>query len=78
MDKEVGIWAKLKHPHILRFLGCCSFADPPFIVCDYMENGNINDHLRREPEANRCRLVSNCGKYVREDMLIITVPVLAL
>ncbi|EKM57815.1 uncharacterized protein PHACADRAFT_116167 [Phanerochaete carnosa HHB-10118-sp] len=57
MDAEVKIWMKLRHPHILPFYGCCSFADPPFMICEYKENGNINEYLRRKPEADRRKLL---------------------
>ncbi|GJE85576.1 kinase-like domain-containing protein [Phanerochaete sordida] len=57
MDSEVEIWMKLRHPNILRFYGCCSFADPPFMVCEYQENGNINEYLRSKPDADRRKLL---------------------
>ena len=57
MDREINVWKDLRHPNILAFYGACSFASPPFMVCEYKANGSVVEYLRRFPDENRCQLV---------------------
>lgn len=47
----------LSHPHILQFVGACPIADPPFMVSELKENGDVLDYLRRNPDACRHKIV---------------------
>ncbi|EKM59924.1 uncharacterized protein PHACADRAFT_57584, partial [Phanerochaete carnosa HHB-10118-sp] len=38
--REVDVWKRLRHPHILEFFGACSIADPPFMFCAYKQHGD--------------------------------------
>ncbi|KAG8888793.1 hypothetical protein FRB98_006805 [Tulasnella sp. 332] len=55
--REIRIWSRLHHPHILPFLGASIAADPPFIVSLYMPNGDVKTYLLKHPNTNRVQLV---------------------
>ncbi|GJE97456.1 kinase-like protein [Phanerochaete sordida] len=57
LEREVDVWKRLRHPHILQFFGACSIADPPFMVCAYKQNGDAVDYLLRFPRTNRVQLL---------------------
>ena len=44
--KEVSIMAELKHENVVRLLGVCQ-DKPMIMVCEYMENGDLNQFLRQ-------------------------------
>ncbi|KAI0252260.1 kinase-like domain-containing protein [Lactifluus subvellereus] len=54
---EVKVWERLRHPHILQFLGAGVDEEPPFLVMELMINGNALDFLNVKPIANRVTLV---------------------
>ena len=45
-EKETRIMSHLNHENIVRLLGVCSIGDA-FIVMEYMENGDLNQYLRK-------------------------------
>ena len=45
-EKETRIMSHLNHENIVRLLGVCSVGDA-FIVMEYMENGDLNQYLRK-------------------------------
>ncbi|KAG8904779.1 hypothetical protein FRB99_001211 [Tulasnella sp. 403] len=53
--KEIEVWNKLRHDHVLPFYGASITAVPPFIVSRFMANGNIVTYLRKNPNANRVK-----------------------
>ncbi|KAG9006208.1 hypothetical protein FRB94_000903 [Tulasnella sp. JGI-2019a] len=55
--KEIKVWNRLHHPHVLPFLGASIAAVPPFIVSQYMPNGDIRQYLSKNPNANRVQLI---------------------
>ncbi|KAG8865764.1 hypothetical protein FRB97_004442 [Tulasnella sp. 331] len=55
--KEIKVWSRLQHPHILPFLGASIAASPPFIVSQYMPHGDLKQYLSRKPNTNRVQLV---------------------
>ncbi|KAG9031995.1 hypothetical protein FRB95_002017 [Tulasnella sp. JGI-2019a] len=55
--KEIKVWNRLHHPHVLPFLGASIAASPPFIVSQYMPNGDVRRYLAKNPNANRVQLV---------------------
>ena len=56
--KEVLLWKRLNHPNVLPFYGA-SMSDNRFcMVSPWMDSGNIIGYSRKNPEANRLRLVS--------------------
>jgi hypothetical protein len=74
LEKEIDVWRRLRHPHILQFHGACSVADvgnhhlfytalvtrfqPPFAVCALKANGDALAYLAKYPMADRHKLVS--------------------
>ncbi|PPR08181.1 hypothetical protein CVT24_001531 [Panaeolus cyanescens] len=53
--REVGIWSKLHHPHILQFLGANILDNTPFIVMPLIENGNIRTYIQKHPNCDRLK-----------------------
>ena len=48
-DRDVHFMSLLRHPNVLRLLGVC-YQDPAFIMMEYMEEGDLNQFLRRYSE----------------------------
>ena len=48
-DQDVHFMSLLRHPNVLRLLGVC-YQDPAFIMMEYMEEGDLNQFLRRYSE----------------------------
>ena len=55
--KEVILWKQLLHPNILPLLGVSTTLFPFCMVSPWMKNGNVTEHVRSNPEANRMELV---------------------
>ncbi|KAI9190610.1 kinase-like domain-containing protein, partial [Polychytrium aggregatum] len=47
--REIGIWHRLSHPHILPLLGACDTATKPFMVSPFMPNGTLRNHFATAP-----------------------------
>ena len=45
-DKEVSFMSRLNHPNVIRLLGVCSEGATPFIMMEYMTNGDLNQYLQ--------------------------------
>ncbi|KIP10766.1 hypothetical protein PHLGIDRAFT_64906, partial [Phlebiopsis gigantea 11061_1 CR5-6] len=61
------------HPNILQFIGVCSTADPPFMVCAYKKNGNALDYLRKKPTVSRHKLLYEASQglvYLHDKKII--------
>ena len=48
-NRESKFMSSLRHPNVLRFLGVC-YDDPPFIMMEYMEEGDLNLFLQKYSE----------------------------
>ena len=46
-EKEIKYMARLHHPNVVHLLGVC-MVGTPFIMMEYMENGDLNDFLQRQ------------------------------
>ena len=44
-EKEYRFMSRLNHPNVVRLLGIC-VTDTPFIMMEYMENGDLNQFLQ--------------------------------
>ena len=44
-DKEVKFMSRLNHPNVIRLLGVCMEEAAPFIMMEYMTNGDLNQYL---------------------------------
>ena len=58
--KEVLLWKRLNNPNLLTFCGASTVQNQFCMVHPWMENGNVLSYTRKNPEANRLRLVSVC------------------
>ena len=45
-EKEVKFMSKLNHPNVIRLLAVCSDEAAPFIMMEYMKNGDLNQYLK--------------------------------
>ena len=45
-DKEVKFMSRLNHPNVVRLLGVCTDEENPFIMMEYMKNGDLNQYLK--------------------------------
>lgn len=54
---EVHTWSKLRHPHVLQFLGANVLDENPFIVMPLLKNGDSRNFVRTYPNFNLLRLV---------------------
>ncbi|KIO26278.1 hypothetical protein M407DRAFT_235549 [Tulasnella calospora MUT 4182] len=52
-----GVWASLKHPRILQFLGIHKIDNNVYLVSAFAENGSLPGFLERRPDVDRRRLV---------------------
>ena len=48
-EKEVKLMSCLKHQNVVSLLGVC-YQDPAFIMMEYMEEGDLNNFLKRYSE----------------------------
>ena len=51
------MWKALQHPNVLPLVGVTMSETQFAMVSDWMENGNISDYVKANPEANRLELV---------------------
>lgn len=61
-SREAVVWGQLSHPNLLPFYGIFNLTDTRSRIClvsPWMVNGNVNDFLRRNPDADRQQLVSS-------------------
>ena len=55
---EAVIWKRLSHPNLLPFLGVNQKLFPLAMISEWMEHGTILQFVKRNPAANRLKLVS--------------------
>lgn len=53
--REAIIWKNLRHPNVLPLLGVT--FNPPQLVSVWMPGGNLTEYIKKDPGADRCRLV---------------------
>ncbi|KAG8871491.1 GTP-binding protein Rho1 [Tulasnella sp. 331] len=72
--KEIKVWKRLRHNHVLQFYGASLMASPPFLVSRYMKNGNIIKYLAAiNPAANRVQLAHEIALgmlYIHEKNIV--------
>ena len=65
-EKEIKFMSRLKDKNVIRLLGICT-TGTPFIMMEYMENGDLNSNLRQKkfttdpekpPVANKITLMA--------------------
>ena len=50
------MWKRLDHPNIVPFKGVT--FEPPQLVSEWMEGGELREYIRNNPDANPVSLVS--------------------
>jgi serine/threonine protein kinase len=53
IHREISIWSRLAHPHILPFYCACLESAQPFMVTKLCAHGNALQFLRAFPQADR-------------------------
>lgn len=43
--KEITFQFQIKHPNVVRLIGCCLETDVPILVFEYVSNGSLHDKL---------------------------------
>ena len=61
-QKEQKFMGRLKHENVIRLLGVCT-TDTPFLMMEYMENGDLNQYLQKYKE------VIPDGEVIGEDQI---------
>ena len=52
--KEVRVMARLKHENVVQLLGVCD-EEPKCMVVEYMENGDLNQFLKKYTKSGSGR-----------------------
>ena len=61
--REVVAWRHLRHPNILPLLGVTVAENRFVMVSEWMDNGNINEFIRRDFDTNRTALVGAASVF---------------
>ncbi|KAG9122675.1 hypothetical protein FRC07_000856, partial [Ceratobasidium sp. 392] len=56
--REVDIWRRLQHIHILRFYGICYIGPRLYVVAPWADGGNLLVYLRNHPDCDRMKFLS--------------------
>lgn len=56
--RESYTWSKCNHPNIVSFLGFTSVGGRIAMLSPWMQHGTLPEYLAKNPQANRCQLVS--------------------
>ncbi|CAE6437241.1 unnamed protein product [Rhizoctonia solani] len=64
-QREVDIWRRLEHKNILRFYGICYIGPRLFAVAPWAEGGNLLTFIRKNPDCDRMRLLSEVASGLK-------------
>ncbi|KAG9126582.1 hypothetical protein FRC07_002890 [Ceratobasidium sp. 392] len=56
--REIDIWRRLQHIHVLRFYGICYIGPRLFAVAPWADGGNLLVYLRNHPDCDRMKFLS--------------------
>ncbi|KAG8790267.1 hypothetical protein FRC12_012341 [Ceratobasidium sp. 428] len=62
--RELYIWSKLEHDHIVPLLGVMEFRGSIGLVSPWMKHGSILEYLKRNPKVDRCSLCIEVAKGI--------------
>lgn len=65
-------WRSLDHPNVLPLLGVTMDETRFVMVSEWMENGNINQFLKKNPGVDRLDLVSHFSDRYCCSSLMVT------
>ncbi|KAF9785320.1 kinase-like domain-containing protein [Thelephora terrestris] len=71
--KEFVTWKTLQHPHVLPLIGVNTSGAHFVMVSEWMNNGNINEFVKENPDKNRLKLLGGVAKgliYVHKQRMI--------
>jgi len=60
--REVHVWKKLNHNHILPLIGLCTLDSVTYMVSPWMTNGNACDYIKANPSADRLLLLAQVAE----------------
>lgn len=52
------VWKRFSHPNVLSLVGVSKLTIPFYTVSYWMENGDLNNYLKKNPASNRLQLAS--------------------
>ena len=52
-------WKTLQHPNVLPLIGVTASEAHFAMVSEWMANGNVNEFVKENPDANRLKLVGS-------------------
>lgn len=62
---EVDILSRLDHPNLVSLIGYCADGKHRFLVYEYMQNGNLQDHLNSEFASFRKKHRQNFSQLLK-------------
>ncbi|KDQ18494.1 hypothetical protein BOTBODRAFT_513055 [Botryobasidium botryosum FD-172 SS1] len=65
LKREMELWCKLKHPNILRFIGCYTMADTSYMVSPWMENRYSLAYIQAQGSTRPLELLVQVAKGLR-------------
>ncbi|KIO31728.1 hypothetical protein M407DRAFT_217769 [Tulasnella calospora MUT 4182] len=72
-EREAATWRKLRHPHILEFLGTFKRDGHMYFVSPFISNGTLVEYIAEHPDINRVRLLcetADAVKYLHKEAVI--------
>ncbi|KAF9452803.1 TKL/TKL-ccin protein kinase [Macrolepiota fuliginosa MF-IS2] len=64
--REIQVWSKLKNEHILSFYGIVTDQGRHMhMVSPWLENGNVLDYVKQNPEADKMLLIRGAAEGLR-------------
>ena len=68
-EKEIKFMSRLNHKNVISLLGICT-KGTPFIMMEYMENGDLNQFLKKHTFAPRYEMEAEGSPTVNQKILI--------
>ena len=68
-EKEIKFMSRLNHKNVVRLLGICT-KGTPFIMMEYMENGDLNQFLKKHTFAPRYEMEAEGELTVNQKILV--------
>ncbi|KIO22282.1 hypothetical protein M407DRAFT_79388 [Tulasnella calospora MUT 4182] len=63
-EREATTWQRLRHTHILEFIGTLKRDGHIYIVSPFIDNGTLVEYVKRKPKANKVRLICETADAV--------------
>lgn len=68
-EKEIKFMSRLNHKNVIRLIGICT-KGTPFIMMEYMENGDLNQFLKKHTLAPRYEMEAEGRPTVNQKILV--------